>query len=141
MEVRWMLLEPAQRRGPILAGRRPLRIGWVLTHAGWIVQERLRIAARADSVLQHVGHRRSLVAGRASRFISEDMFPSRCGSGVKTSARGLGSAKAQLIREQRRQLRRHEIGRVADGQANSWIAEVSLTAHLTNAYVSVPIGD
>src|SRR5688500_2171588 len=119
VEVRCMLLQTAQRCRSILSGGRPLCVCRILAHTCWVVEEgRRRVFAAAEDVLEHVGHRWSLVARRASRLITEHILAAFGSIGVEGSWRRFWSAKTQLICKKRRQLWRHEIRRVADGQAN-----------------------
>ena len=59
----------------------------------------------------------------------------------KLSLRRLRRAQAQLVVQQRRQLRRDQIWRLIDEQPDAGIVEGALSAHLADADVAVPVRD
>ena len=68
-------------------------------------------------------------------------LPRLAASSIEAAFRRLRRAQAQLIVQQGRQLRRDEIRRLRDGEADAWIDEVAMPAHLPDAHVAVPIRD
>ena len=59
----------------------------------------------------------------------------------RSCARRLRAPQAQLIVEERRKLRRNQIRALPDEEAEAWIAEMTLAAHLSHANIAVPVGD
>src|SRR6476620_11300752 len=81
------------------------------------------------------------MTGRASGLITEKLLAPLSGGLVERPRWRLRCAQSELIFEQRRAFRRNEIGRLGDEQSDAPIAEVAMSAHLSDADVAVPIGD
>src|SRR5688572_12284671 len=81
------------------------------------------------------------MAGSASRLVAEQTLAAVGGLSIEAAFRRLRRAQAQLIVQQGRQLRRDEIRRLRDEQADAWIVEGALSAHLPNPNVGIPIRD
>src|SRR3989442_4607593 len=81
------------------------------------------------------------MAGRASRFLAEQMLAAVCGFFIKASSWRIWDAQTQLIIQQCPKLRGDEIRRLRDEEANTWIAEIAMAAHLSHSHIAVPIRD
>src|SRR6266849_7041852 len=81
------------------------------------------------------------MAARASGFVAEQPLAALCGFFVTASSRRIRDTQTQLILQQCPKLRSDEIRCLRNRQADAWIAEVSMTAHLPHSHVAVPVRD
>jgi hypothetical protein len=81
------------------------------------------------------------MARAASGLIAEHVLATSGSRGIEAVTPGLGTEQAQLVIEQRSQLRRDQIWPLPDEQTDSRIGEVALAAHLADAHVAVPVRD
>src|SRR5215471_2637628 len=77
----------------------------------------------------------------AARLMPEEMLSSDGSTRVEAVRRGGRHAQSKLVVEQRRKFRRHQIRRLRNRETDPRIAEASMTTHLSDADVTVPIGD
>src|SRR5204863_1405298 len=91
--------------------------------------------------IQDIRELRRLVAGRATRLLAEHSPSADCRPSIEAVSRRLGRPQAQLIIEQSGELRRDEVRPLSDREAKPRIAEAAVSAHLTDADITVPVGD
>ena len=73
---------------------------------------------------EDIGERRPAMAARALSGAAEDLTSPLGGLAIETARGGGGSLQALLVIEQCAQLRRDQVGRLLDRQADAWIEKL-----------------
>src|SRR5688572_33105417 len=81
------------------------------------------------------------MARGAPRFVLKQLPATARTPTIDRPGERLRRSQRQLVVQQGRQLRRDQIGRLIDEEADSWIAEGAMAAHLADAHVAVPVRD
>src|SRR5262245_59249498 len=78
---------------------------------------------------------------RTTRLVPKQLLAADGRASIEAVRWRFGRAQAELVIEQGRQLRRDQVRRLRDREANSRIAEAAVATHLPDADVAVPVGD
>src|SRR4026207_651720 len=81
------------------------------------------------------------MARGATSFVTEQLLAPRCGLMIEASSRRLWRLQAELVIEQCRQFRCHQVGRLLNEYTKSLITEVAMPAHLSDADIRIPVGN
>ena len=76
------------------------------------------------------------MTGGAARFVLEQTLPPQCRSPVDAAGRRLGRPQPQLIIEERRKLRRDQVGRLRYRQAEELALSLSRRSQLNHGQVA-----